>query len=307
MSDWHESISDGNEERAEALGKFESADAYFESTAASATELETLQNKNWRDDFAGDDDKFKTTLERYNTAADLGNAFREQKATISAGKFREPLAEEATEDDIKAYREANGIPMEAKGYMENLPEGLVVGEEDQEVMGDFMGVLHGMNVDPKVGHEIIKWYNGFAQSEQDAQAEMDAEQHQETEDALRTEWGADYRANINLAGAFLESNFGEEAKEQFMNGRYQDKRGFMNDPAVLQVLAGLQRKLDPVTQIHPPGGGDPVETVQEEIATINKFMREHRTEYNKDQKMQDRLGELIQMELDHKNAHRKTG
>lgn len=305
MSDWFESISEGNEERAEALGKFESADAYFEAQATSATELETFQNANWRDGFAGDDDKFKSTLERFNTPLDMGSAYREAQNTIRSGKFREPLADDANDDDIKAYREANGIPLEAKGYMENLPEGLVVGEEDQEVMGDFMGVLHGMNVDPKVGHEIIKWYNGFAQSEQDSQAEMDADQHQETEDALRTEWGADYRANINLAGAFLESNFGAEAKEQFMNGRYQDGRGFMNDPAVLQVLAGLQRKLDPVTQIHPPGGGDPVETVQEEIAKINKFMREHRTEYNKDEVMQKRLGDLIQLELDHK-ARRKT-
>lgn len=296
---WFEPLlgDDPAPERVEALKAFDTPQAFFDKH-------DELTNANWRDQFAGDDEKFKTTLERYNSAADLGNAFREQKATISAGQLAKPLPDGATDDDVKAFRESNGIPLEATGYLENLPEGLVVGDDDKELMTDFLGALHTENVSPAVAHKAIEWYNGFAEAQQDQLAEIDHEHHQETEEALRSSWGSDYRANINLVGGLLETTFGEETKNAILNARDGEGRAIMNIPEVVQGLSELARKVNPIAQIISPRN-DPVATLNDEIAEIEKFMRTNRSEYNKDEKKQARLLELYDIRLQHDS--RKTG
>lgn len=293
-SDWRESLAGDNVERLEGLQKFESTDKFFEH-------YDGMLNRNWRDEYAGDDDKFKSTLERFNTPADMGSAYREAQGLIRSGSSRTPPAEGASDEDVKAFREANGIPLEASGYMDNLPDGLVIGDDDREVMGDFMGVLHGMNVDPKVGHAVIDWYNQFAEQQQDDLASMDSEHHQETEDLLRQSWGGDYRANINLIGSLIESTFGAEHKEVILNARDPDGRAIMNIPGVLEGLAELSRKVNPVAQLAPPGG-DPAQTLNSEIAELEKFMREDRKAYNHDEPAQARLRQLYDIRLKHEAA-----
>lgn len=292
--DWFKDMvnDDTPPERVEFLKSFDTQDALIESA-------QTAQNVNWRDAFAGDDDKFKTTLERYSTPADLGKAFREQKATISSGNLSPKPDDNATPEDLAAFREANGIPKEATGYLENLPEGLVLGEEDKEIFEDFAGAMHEMNVEPSVMHKVIDWYNGFAEDQQDAMAEIDHAHHQETEDALRAEWGTDYRANINLVGSLIETTFGEENASAILNARDAEGRALMNIPGVLEGLASIQRKINPVTQLAPATGRTPDQTLEDEIAELEKFMKEDREKYNKDEKSQARLRELYQIRIDH--------
>jgi len=291
---WQEGMAGDNIERLEGLNKFETQDAFFEH-------YDGMVNRNWRDEYAGDDDKFKSTLERFSTPAEMGKSFREAQATIRSGSFKEPPGEGATDEDMAAFRSANGIPAEAAGYMENLPDGLVIGEEDREIMGDFMGVLHGMNVDPKVGHAVIEWYNGFAEDQQDQLADMDSAQHQETEDALREQWGGDYRANINLVGSLIESTFGTEYKEVILNARDPEGRAIMNIPGVLEGLAELSRKVNPVAQIAAQGG-DPAQTLNDEIAELEKYMKDDRKGYNNDEPAQARLRQLYDIRLKHQAA-----
>ncbi len=296
---WADSIitDDTPEAHANALKGFETQE---DLNSAYLTGLD----RNWREDFAGDDDKFKSQLERYANPAELGKAFREQGATISSGQYKQAPGPDASEDDVKAYREANGIPVESDGYMDNLPEGLVLGDEDKEIFANFAGAMHEMNVEPAVMHKVIEWYNGFAEQEQDALASMDNEHHTATEDSLRQEWGTDYRANINLVGSLFETTFGEEIAPSILNARDQDGRAIMNIPGVLEGLATISRQLNPVAQLAPQTGRTAVETLDEEIAGIEKVMRTNRAEYNKDDKMQARYRELLQIRIDH--AERKS-
>lgn len=281
-------------ERLESLQKFDSTEKFFEH-------YDGMTNRNWRDEYAGDDDKFKSTLERFSTPADMGSAYREAQGLIRSGQASAPPAEGASEEDVKAFREANGIPLEASGYMDNLPDGLVIGEEDREIMGDFMGVLHGMNVDPKVGHAVIDWYNQFAEQQQDDLAENDTVHHQETEDQLRQTWGPDYRANINLVGSLIDSTFGKEFKQVILNARDPDGRAIMNIPGILEGLAELSRKVNPIAQL-APSGGDPALTLNSEIAELEKFMREERKAYNNDETAQARLRQLYDIRIKHEAA-----
>lgn len=293
---WFEPLvgEDAPAERVEMLKGYETPDAFLE-------DFESTKNANWRDSFAGDDDKFKSQLERYQSPADLGKAFREQRATISSGAYKQAPGADATPEDISAYREANGIPAEAGGYLENLPDGLVMGDGDKAIFEDFAGAMHEMNVDPSVMHKAIEWYNGFAEREQDALAEMDHTQHTETVDELRNEWGTDYRANINLVGSHIETQFGQEAAEALLNARSPDGRAIMNIPGVLQGFMTAARTINPVAQLAPKTDRTAVETLDDEISGIEKVMRENRSEYNKDEKMQARYRELLQIRIDHEN------
>jgi len=290
---WKEALAGDNSERLEALGKFDSADKFLEH-------YDGMENRNWRDEYAGDDDKFKSELERFSTPEDMGKAYREGRAKISSGAMTELPGENATEDDIKVYREANGIPLEADGYMENLPDGLVVGEDDKEIMSDFMQTLHKQHVLPTVAHSVIEWYNNFAEQQQDAIAGMDAEHHRESEDSLRQTWGGDYRANVNLVGALIEGAFSKEGKDIFINARDKDGRGLMNIPGVMEGLADIGRKWNPAAQLNSPGAADPQKTLTDELAEISAFRKKDRAAYFKDEKMQARERQLLEIQAQHK-------
>jgi len=159
--------------------------------------------------------------------------------------------------------------------------------------------MHEMNVEPAVMHKVIDWYNGFAEDQQDAMAELDNGHHQETEDQLRTEWGTDYRANINLVGSLIETTFGEENASAILNARDAEGRALMNIPGVLEGLANISRQLNPVAQLAPRTDRTADQTLEDEIGELEKFMKDDRKAYNKDEKSQARLRELYQIRIDH--------
>lgn len=289
---WSAALVGDNEDRATAMAGYETPADFF-----TANDIAT----DWRRGVAGDDDKYYADLQRFNTPADYGNSFREAQQTIRSGNLKAALGEDATDEDVQAYREANGIPLEVEGYFKNLPEGVVVGEDDQELFNQFAGEMHGLNVPPEVMHKVVDWYNGFAENEQAARLEADGVDKEEANVALRESWGADYTANMNLVTGFLKSTFGEEAEQQLLNGRFQDGRAFLNDPRIMQGLAAVARVVNPIHQL-VPGGGDPEQTLNDEIAEIEGFMRTNRHEYNQDQGKQDRLVQLYQLRIDHGNA-----
>jgi hypothetical protein len=284
------------DENADALGKFESQQDF-------ANQFFTTRDADWRAPIAGDDGKFLSTLQRYNTPGDLGNAFREQRQTISTSNIQKPLGDNPTDEDVSAFREANGIPAEPTGYFENLPDGLVVGEDDKAIFEDFAGSMHEANVDPSVMHKVIGWYNNFAEQQQEGQAELDVQQSGEATDALRSAeaWGSDFRANINLVNGLIATTFGEETAQNLLNGRYQDGRAFMNDPAVLTGLAVIARKLNPIMELSSPNT-DHATTLNDEIAELEKYMREERTKYNADAPSQERLRQLYDIRIKHEAA-----
>ena len=126
------------------------------------------------------------------------------------------------------------------------------------------------------------------------------------DDYVFVDWGTDYRANINLIGSLIETTFSEENASAILKSRDADGRALMNIPGVLEGLASISRKINPVGQLAPSTGGTPQETLEGEIANLEKFMRDDRKAYNKDEKSQARLRELYQIRIDHEARNQKT-
>ena len=289
---WYDDLAGDDEGRQETLSQFESADDFL-------ADYSNAKNYDWRGAVAGDDDKFKSTLDRFSTPAEFGTSFREAQQKIRSGQLRPELADDASEEQIKEFREQNSIPLEAAGYLEDLPDGLIVGEDDKDLMLDFMGAIHEAHAPREFANKAIEWYNRFEERQQDAIVELDTEQAREATDMLRDPengWGKDFRTNMNLIKGLLSGYMGEEASDQLTNGRYQDGRGFFNDTNVLMGLANLARK---VNDVAPLIDQDPeqLKSLNDEIAELEKYQKEKRTAYFKDEAAQARLRELYDIRL----------
>lgn len=265
--------------------------ATTEAAAATTTATQPAWPEDWRKQMVGDDEKELKQAERYSTPKDIWKKARELERRLSSGELLKPLPENATPEQISEYRTARGIPEKPEAYLEKLPNGLVIGEDDKPIFESLAKKLHEGNADPKTVHGIVEWYNNFRQEAQAEQAEADTAHKAEVEDALRAEWGADYRANVNHVKAFLDSA-PEGVADRIANARDSEGRALLNDPKVLRWLTQTARELNPIHTIVPGTSGNDAQTVDGEIEKIEKFMRTNRQEYNKDQKMQDRLRNL---------------
>lgn len=286
---WYDPLVGEDTARAELFSQYESPDKFIEDYSA-------IKNRDWRKEIAGDDEKFRSTLDRFESPAAFGNSFREAQQKIRSGQLKADLPPDATEDQIKEYRRANNIPLEPDGYLKDLPEGLVIGEEDKQIVQNFIEKLHGKNASPEIVHEALSWYNEFAEQTQNEMAQIDTQHKSEAIAELQSVWGSDYTTNMNLINGMLKGVFGEEALENLTNGRYGDGKGFFNDPNVMKGMAQLARLYNPHGK-PLPNDVTALQATEDEIAEIENVMKTDRKRYNSDVKMQTRLRELYDIRL----------
>ncbi len=253
--------------------------------------------ENWRDIMAKDDAKLRKRLDRFKSPNDITQSFLAAEQRISTGDLKAKLPDDATDEQIAEYRKENGIPEKAGGYLDALPDGLVIGDDDKPVIEGFLERAHGKNADPAVVSDMIGWYYEQQEEAVAVQAEADKAFKQEAEDALRAEWGGEFRGNLNAMNAFLDSAGSDEngtpIKDLLLNSRAADGSKFANNPAMLKWLTKLADDANPAGFVAPGTGMSQIDSVDTEIAGIEKTMREDRNAYNKDQKMQDRYLQLL--------------
>ena len=250
--------------------------------------------ENWRAVF-GEDEKLQKQLDRYMTPADLGKAFLEQKATISQRFASSKLPDDATDEQIANWRELNGIPSEAKGYLEGLDKEFGLDETDIEYLGDLAERFHGMNLPPEAVKASAEWLKSIDEAQKEAYTISDTNDQQQAVKVLQESWGNDYQANMNVAVSLLQTHLDDESRESFSNARMPDGTAIMNHPAVLNMLASMGREINPIAAI-PNAGVNSMDTLQEEKARIEKVMRENRKAYNSDEKMQETYRKIITAE-----------
>lgn len=293
---WYAPIAGEDATRTEVLKQFETPDAFF----TKFDELSTARSgeTDWRKTIAGEDEKTLKALNRFTKPEDFGKAYLSAADRIRAGDVLKPLPENPTEDDIKAYREQQGIPAESKDYFEKMPEGLVVAEDDQEFFNSLADALHGLHARPEQVHGIVKWYYDAERAADEALKEKDKTDSDGVAESLRDEWGADYRANINVAKAFL-SELPDAAKERFLASRTAEGTLLFNDADIVKFMVGRGRALNPAAAIMPAGQANDKDVDAEYEAIRSKLGT---TEYIKNPEMQARYRKLIEIREARKKA-----
>jgi hypothetical protein len=246
----------------------------------------------WRARMAGDDADLAKFLGRHASEQAAVKEFKKLHGEIRSGKFIKPLSDDPSESEIKAYREQVGVPEKPDGYLDKLADGLVVGDADKPFVEKFLADMHAVNAPPKDVNAALGAYYKIVEEQTAAATEADKAAKSASEDALREEWGGDYRRNINVVDGFLET-LDADVREAVTNGYGPDGVSLGNNAAFVKWLAKLALDANPLATVVPGTGAAQASSIQDEIDKIEKTMRENRAAYNADTKMQARYLELL--------------
>lgn len=295
--DWKASFG---AENAAALQSFNTPADFFKSYNDASTELKTLKEKpatfDWRKELSGDDQDVLKHIERFTDGKSFGKAFVEAQKRIRSGELARPLPENATDQERAERRKANGIPEKVEDYFAKLPDGLVIGKDDQPLFNEIGALMHKHNAPPALVHAVTKWYYDLAERETGAVGQADKQHAQETIQTLRDRWGNDYRANIGQVMSYLDS-LGGELKQQLMDASLPDGRRLFNNPDIVEWFATKARELNPAGVIIPASGGDAGKSIIEEMQSIEKMMGNRNSDYWKGPKsdsLQARYRQLVE-------------
>lgn len=250
----------------------------------------------WRSRLSGGDEKLLGYLGRYQSEkAFVEAAKKDREAARNASKFK-PLPDNPTDDELAAYRKDNGIPDAPDGYMEALPDGLVVGDDDKPYVDRFLEAMHGKNANPAIASAALETYYQIVEEQAAEEAELVREAEREAVEELRSEWGSDYRRNLNVMTNYL-STLPEPVKDAFTYGKGADGKPLGYNPEIIRWLTAQALEANPVATVVPGAGADQAGAIASEMADIEKKMGDKNSEYWKGPKaaqMQARYVQLVE-------------
>lgn len=250
----------------------------------------------WRTDMAAGDADLLKFLGRFHSPDAVVKKIKHYSDGEKAGKYRDPLGDNPTDEELADYRKSQGIPDKAEGYLETLPEGLVIGDDDKPFVDEFLTKMLGTNAPPSAVNAALDAYYGIIASQEAAQEEAVAAAKDTASEALREEWGGDYKRNINAMTSYL-NGLPSEISDTLRGAVGADGIHLGNNPAFLKWMTSLALEANPLATVVPGAGANQASAIADEIAAIEKAMRTDRAAYNKDDKMQARYRELITAKL----------
>jgi hypothetical protein len=235
-------------------------------------EVEDVVEDSWRAAWAGDDEAKLEHIGRYasvNAALDGGYS---AKLKVASGEYKkaEAFPSEGTDDEKAAWRADNNIPEAPDKY---------------ELEESLAQVAWENNISPEVAKVAYDWHESQLEAEKSALEDADAKDIEATEDALRSEWGNEYRTNMNKVHGLLDTA-PEGFKEQLMDARLKDGTMLGNNPDALKFLAGLALIQNPTTTL-VPAGGDLQSSIADEMKELESMMGNKVSEYWKGPKAED--------------------
>lgn len=210
---------------------------------------------------------------------------------IASGELAPVLGKNPTADQLAEYRAARGIPETADKY--DLGKDVKVEEAERPLLSKLFESAHGTNQTPDQVKATFNTWREVQRLAAEDRHQKDEDGKASTEDALRTEWGPDFRKNLNLINGLLDGTTSQAMKDTILDARLPDGTKFGNSPDVMRLLVSLALVQNPTGIVVPGGSGDIGKGIQEELAKITKARNESRDAYNKDDKMQARERDLI--------------
>lgn len=254
---------------------------------------------------AGDKKAYEKELRRLEklgtTPADIYSAYRAIENTWSSRNFIKKPGADAPPEELAEFHKALGVPEAPDGYFKDLKldNGLVLGEVDKPVAEAFAQVAHKAGIPAPAFKEALGWYLKTQEEQAAALDESDDSFRRTSEQALKNEFGNAFRRyTSNIATLFATAPGGTDVNNEnsvysrIMGGRTADGKLIGNDPDVVRWLVSVANNLNPAGSVVEDAGAAGV-SVEDEIASLEKRMKEDRKGYFKDDRAQARYRELL--------------
>lgn len=262
--------------------------------------LERLPD-NWRELMAGGDEKKLAQLQRFKSPGDYSNAYFEAQNKLRSGEYKKAAPpENATPEQMKAWREDQGLPADASAYE---IAGLNMDGAD-DLAAERVAKLQKAAYDGKLSKDswnnIVKAYNDIAEEAKAEQVMRDASNRDTCEDRLRQELGAMYRPSLAMVKRHLGTRLGDLADDILNGARLSDGRRLSDIPDVVNYFLNAASAMDGEVAMPAVGMDRGGKSVADEIAEIenimrtdlNKYNAQHRDRYAQLLKIREKRGEL---------------
>lgn len=247
--------------------------------------------EDWRDKMANGDEAMRKRLDRFKAPGDVFKSYTELEGKFKKGapSNDEPMPDAEKEPEkAKEWRQARGIPDEPSGYVPPDSVKAMITDEDKPNLASFTEHMHKSNVPASAVGPALEWYFQQQQAGAEAIAAADRTDKTETEDALRSEWGSDFRSFATVA-----KRFADEAVPGLLDARLPNGRVVGNDPAFVKMLADLgMREYGDVSF----AGGEATNRTMARKEELETMMSEEPDKYFNNKKYQQEYLEIMEAE-----------
>lgn len=254
-----------------------------------ADEVKGIWPENWRETVSKEDAKKLARLQRYASPEAAIDALIEAQNRIAKGELKPTLGKNATPEQIKEWRQANGIPESPDKY----DLGDAAKNFSPEAISMLLADAHATNQTPEQVKASLGVYGKVLEKALEQRAENDTLARQNAEDSLREEWGPEYRRNLNIVHGMLDGTTSQKLKDTVLDSRLPDGTRFGDSPEVLKLLVSLALIQNPAGIVVPGSGADPLKGAEDRIAQIETLMRTNHAAYVKDEKVQSEYRQLL--------------
>lgn len=217
----------------------------------------------WREKIAGTDEKLLKRLERYPSVKAATDALVEAQTKISKGDIQFPLKENATPEEVTAWRKENNIPEKYSDYDVG-----IVDAKNKDFVESFMKMAHDNNFAPEKVKSGAAWLISERERITEEIQDRDAERAEATDETMRAEWGPDYKPNNNAIVNLVSKYGNDEFAHNLFGARLGNGVALKDDPAALRFLATIAREINPIGTIMPGSGTNPIQAAESRIAEL---------------------------------------
>lgn len=242
--------------------------------------------ENWREKIGGDDEKLTKLLGRYGSPKEVAKALREANSKLSQrNEIKIPDAN-SSDEEISKWRKAVGVPEKPEDYKLDFE----VDEASKPMIDNFLQKMHGVNTPPEFINTALNAYNEMKEQEFIEVEKINQQNKDNFEDVLRTEYGADYKGNLNAADKFINEHFGEDTAHILKNAVGIDGVMLFHNPDFMRGIVNLALEKNPVATM--PSGLSNTNDARKEFAEIKNLMAIASPQYYNNPEMQRRYAEL---------------
>lgn len=198
--------------------------------------------EDWRTKLAGEDDKISKRLERFKSPQDLMKSWLAAEQKISSGEYRKNPADAENDEEAAELRKQMGIPDAPDAY--ELPETFQALELDpnDEGLAKFREAVHAKGLNQEQFQTALQAYDELLIDAQQKQVEADQQYRMQNEDALRAEWGNEFRPRVELLKRMAQDEEGPVAPSvmrALATARDADGNRVFNNKEVAEWLVSL--------------------------------------------------------------------